>query len=195
MIGNIVEPNQQNEMSGKIRFVGENGQEMPAIFTQQRGIVVVSASGEGNYRLQNPYQSGTRFRLHIFNNQPAYVYAIACDNNMGINILFPYDAAISPLLNYSQNEVALPDETHLMQLDNTTGTDLFCLLYATEPLDIEQIKNNILQASGTFSQRLTTVLSDKLVAPNEINYSNSEMAFDAKSNKTVLPIIVSITHN
>ncbi len=88
------------DMSGNIKFMKSTGSGMLA-----------SLSGK-KYVMNQSYVSGTRFRIYISNNEPAYVYAIGSDNTKKVFKIFPYKYNISAALTYKQNNVALPDEDH-----------------------------------------------------------------------------------
>jgi C1A family cysteine protease len=198
LINNIKAPPEPEvpDLSGDLKFILENGNVMNAQYQQNRGLSVVSAMTQGYYKMSSPYSSGTNFRLYISNNEPAYVYAISSDNTFNINQLFPHEKGISPILNYKQNEIAIPDEEHYIQMDNTAGTDVFCLLYSKEALDIEEIITIVKNTEGSFSERLEKALSLKLVDINNIEFEKNNISFSAYSNnKAIVPIIVKIEHS
>ena len=137
--------------------------------------------------MDRAYTEGTQFRLYLRNNEPAYVYALAMDNTNQAVVLFPYKPTISPALNYKNNEVALPSESKYIQMDNVRGTDVFCLLYSKQPLDIQAIAGRLAQETGTFFQRLYKTMGDKLVDRQYLRYYNVEIA--PLSKKREKPLI------
>ncbi|TAF64179.1 MAG: DUF4384 domain-containing protein [Cytophagales bacterium] len=176
------------DLSGEIKFVNANGSEMNATLqTNQQGV--------GYYAMTQAYSSGTRFRLYISNNQPAYVYAIGSDLTTKIFNIFPHKAGISAALNYSSNSVAIPDEDHYVQMDNTIGTDYLCVLYSKEPLNIDQIKQLISQQTGSFAEKITKALSTKLVSSDKASFEQGGVRFQAASgDKSVIAVIVETKH-
>jgi len=172
------------ELSGRMKFVTSTGVEMQAFLT-------------GNiYKMNDPYKSGTRFRLNISNNQPAYVYAIGFDGTLKTFQIFPHLPNVSPILNYKQNDVAIPDEEHFIQMDNTVGTDYFCVLYSKDALDIKSIKAKIEAAPGLFADRVKSAVGSKFIDFPDVNYSpNGDISFSAKSTtKNVVALIVEMKH-
>ncbi|MCU0443561.1 MAG: C1 family peptidase [Microscillaceae bacterium] len=171
-------------LSGSLKFVLSAGETMLA---NQR---------EGYYEMIKPYHSGTLFRLYISNNEPAYMYAFSSDLSKKNYKIFPATESISPFLSYKGNNVAIPDEDHFLQMDNTVGTDYFCVLYSLEKLDIEQILQEMEKQSGNFQTRLRKVLGDKMLNPRETHYlGKGEIGFKAyNKDKKVIPIIVSLKH-
>jgi hypothetical protein len=177
------------DLSGEIKYVLSSGEEMKANYTTNVG-------GLGYYKMQEAYSSGTRFRLYISNNQPAFVYAIGSDLTEKIFNIFPHQAGISAALNYESNNVAIPDEEHFIRMDNTIGTDYLCVLYSKEPLDIENIKTQINQQQGTFAEKVSKVLKSKLVNTANAKYNSNNIKFSAESaGKSLMAVVVEIEHN
>ena len=211
------------DFSGDLRFVLANGTPMNTVIEEIRGMFVTNndnptpsptpkpSTNPSNfnpdpnwatgkfiaYRMDRAYTEETQFRLYLRNNEPAYVYAVAMDNTNQAVVLFPYKPNISPALNYKNNEVALPSESNYIQMDNVRGTDVFCLLYSKQPLDIQAVCRRLEQETGTFFQRLYKTMGDKLVAREHLRYYNQRIRFEVKSNGTgsVVPLVVEIPHN
>lgn len=176
------------DLSGEIRFQLSSGGNMNAKY-------VSNASGLGYYKVQEPYTSGTKFRLYISNNEPAYVYAFGSDLTNEVFKIFPHKEGISAALNYKSNNIALPDEEHFIRMNETTGTDYLCVLYSKEPLDIEDIKAQVAEQSGTFAQKVNTVMKNKLVNTQNTTYSANQIKFSAVSKgKPVVAVIVETEH-
>lgn len=172
------------DLSGTVRFVLSNGSEMKADLN-------------GNtYKMQDAYKSGTRFRIYISNNEPAFVYAIGSDLTNETYLVFPYSPTISAALNYKQNDVALPDEDHYIEMDEKEGTDYLCVLYSNKPLSISTIQSQIERTSGTFKQKVESVLNSDLVSESNIEFlTDTEIGFKAKSNgKSVVVLLIETQH-
>lgn len=173
-------------LSGSLKFQLASGQNMNP-----------SLSGQGSiksYKISESYNSGTRYRIYISNNQPAYVYVISSDLQNNVSKIFPPDDNTSPALVYKNNNIAIPDESWWVQLDNTVGTDYTCVLYSVEQLDINAIMTNIRNASGSFYDKVSSALGDKLVPSGDIRFSQNNVEFNAQTNKIIVPIIIEITH-
>lgn len=91
----------------------------------------------------------------------------------------------------------MPSESSYIVMDDVKGTDIFCLLYSKEALDIESINRQLEQETGTFFQRLYKIMEDKLVHREHLRYYNQRMRFEVKSygTGTVVPIVVELPHN
>jgi len=178
------QPSKEVDLAGAVKYVLSNKEEMNADLTAGK-----------TYKMKQAYKSGTKFRLYISNNAPAFVYAFGSDATNKTFQIFPHLPTISPALNYSANDVAIPDEDHFIQMDNTIGTDFLCVVYSINPLDIDQIRQKIETSSGTFSEKVKSVLSDKLVTSSELTFDMSKISFKAKSkDKSVVALIVEIPH-
>lgn len=208
------------DFAGDLRFVLLDGTEMKANIVEVRGLGVGGddvpptpkqtvnpnnfeydpnlTSGKFiAYRMDKAYSEGTKFRVYLRNNEPAYVYAIAMDNTNTASVLFPHKPNISPVLNYKDNEVALPSEKNYIVMDNIKGTDVFCLLYSKEELDINSLCRQLESQTGTFFQRLYKTLKSQLVPRDYLRYYNQRLRFEIKSNGfgSIVPIVVEIPHN
>lgn len=146
------------------------------------------------YKISGEYMSGTRYRVYISNNEPAYVYVIGSDLNNNVSKVFPPTNRISPALVYKSNNIAIPDEKWYIEMDNTVGKDYLCVLYSAVELPIDDIVAKIKGASGTFMDKLKYALGDRLVSASETSYGNGEIRFSAKSNATVVPLIAEVVH-
>lgn len=171
-----------NDLSGSLVFQLTDGGNMPVSFQNNL------------YQVTQNYPSKTKFRLLLSNNEPAYVYAFSTDKTDKFVQLFPYKSG-SAILDYAKNEVALPDESHSIEMDGVKGTDIFCLLYSKEELDIKKILRDLKREANDFLPSLQNVLGNKLVNPADIQYDRSKMSFKATSrDKSIVPIIVMIPH-
>ncbi|MEZ4851229.1 MAG: DUF4384 domain-containing protein [Bacteroidia bacterium] len=157
------------ELKGSVQFVENTGQSMDVYLKN------------GTYHFKNPYPGGTRFRMYINNNEPAYLYAFGTDRTGELFPIFPFDPSISPALTYSNNQVAIPSEEKHIRLDSNPGTDYMCLLYARSPLKIEEIKTKVRNGSGTFEERVKAALGKQLIELSEVNLHRDEIGFEAKS--------------
>ena len=156
--------------------------------------VLVDKGGFPHYKLRGSYISGTRYRLYLTNNEPAFVYIIGSDLKSNTSRVFPPRDDISPALTYKQSHIAIPDEKWYIEMDNQVGTDYMCVLYSMHELDIENIIHSIETGSGSFYDRLENVLGNVVVPEEDVTFSNNKISFDAATNGTVVPIVVEINH-
>ena len=180
-------PPQLVDLSGELHFVLATGQEMKPQLQSLNAIPY--------YKLEGSYISGTRYRLYISNNEPAYVYVIGSDLTNAVSKVFPPTDRISPALVYKSNDIAIPDEKWYIQMDNTKGKDYVCVLYSGDELPINDIVKKIKSASGTFFDKVYKVLANDIVPAKSIKYNPAVIKFDVKkTDKTVVPVIVEIDH-
>jgi hypothetical protein len=171
------------DLSGKLKAVTASGEELKWTWNGKF------------YQLPQPLQAGAKFRLYLSNNEPAYVYIFASDDQEQISQLFPHQEGVSAALTSKKSELAIPDEEHYFSLDESAGTDYVCLIYSKEMIDIQKLKSNLNTASGSLSEKLQKILTTKLVSSQDIAFKPNEMSFTAtsKGKETVL-LTVQITH-
>lgn len=170
----------KNKFAGSMRFHLSTGADMTPVLSN------------GVYNMRGSYISGTRYRIYLSNNEPAYVYVIASDNTRSVSKVFPPDERTSPALVYKSNDIALPDEKWFIEMDDTTGTDNICVLYSQNPLDINAVMAAIERGTGSFDQRVRAALGTKAVTG--ATFAPSQISFTAQSDATVVPVFVNITH-
>ena len=81
------------DLSGQIKLMLSDGKMMPVILN--------SDLNGSTYKTSKSYTYGSRFRIYISNNEPAYVYAISTDLSNEIVKIFPYTEGISAALSKS----------------------------------------------------------------------------------------------
>ena len=149
------------------------------------------------YQAKGKYLSGTKFRLYISNNAPAYVYVIASDLDNNVTKLFP-TGNVNASLNYSYNNIVLPDEEdprNIYYFDNNAGKDYFCVIYAAKELPIDNIIGRVIAAPGSFPQKIRSALNDNgLVKSTDIIYKKNEIAFETLTKGNVVPLILELSH-
>lgn len=174
-------------MSGDMWIVERDGEGIPLVINDDEGDIPY-------YYITEDYPSGKKFRLVVSNHEAAWVYVIASDMQNHVTKLFPYANNISAYLNYSENNIAIPDESHEFELDATSGTDYFCVLYSQKEIDINDIVEKISLAEGTFYQKIKKVLGSSLAQKEEVRYIQNDIGFSAKTDKPIVPLVVEISH-
>jgi len=98
-------------------------------------------------------------------------------------------------LDYKKNDVAIPDEDHYIEMDNTVGTDYLCVLYSLKPLNIDQIQQAVENASGSFEARIKNAVGSDIVDKQNIKFDPNSVSFSAKSQgKSVVSLIIETKH-
>lgn len=174
-------------MSGDLFIVERDGGGCPIVINDDTDDIPY-------YYVTEDYPSGKKFRLSVSNHEPAWVYVIASDIQNNVTKLFPYADNISAYLNYSENNIAIPDESHEFELDAVPGTDYFCVLYSQEELDVNNLVEEIRQANGSFYDKLKTVLGELLATKEDVRYIKNDIGFSAKTDNPIVPLIVEISH-
>ena len=147
------------------------------------------------YKLNENFKSGTLFRIYLQNSEPAYVYTFGFDKTEKVFSIFPHKNDISAFLSYSNNEVVIPDETHFIETDETTGKNYICVLLSKKTIDTEKLYKNIESQYGTFYKRIDMSIQTEKISKNNTIYLPNKTSFSASSNsKTCSFIILEANH-
>ena len=150
----------------------------------------------GVIELNKAYKGGTRFRIYVGNNQPAYVYVFGTDLTNKTYHIFPQTRLISPYLDYVNSRVAFPDEKHWIEMDNTDGTDYLYVLYSLVPLNIKKIEEKMEEIKGDYENKIFKILGPKTFSLKESETSGtSTFRFNAMSvKKETLAVVIKMQH-
>ena len=147
------------------------------------------------YAVQEDFPSGTRFRLYLDNNEPAYVYMVGVDTAWKTYRLFPSDDTMSPALTFKSNRVALPGEDLFIQTDQNPGEERIVVLYSQREIDLGKVEDALQNQAGDIAARLKAALGDALVPFDQVEYQKDRMAFQARGRTNgVVALLVSINH-
>jgi hypothetical protein len=182
----VPEPEEKIRFSGELKFQLTTGGEMP--------VTQLNRSGIPTYKTQKPYIGGTRYRIYLSNNEPAFVYIIGSDLTNAVSKVFPYDKRVSPALYYKSNNIAIPDEQHAIEMDRTNGTDFVLFLYSLKELPIDDLVNKIRTNRGDFAQKVKGALGGDLVPFEEVVLERQGIKFSSKSQKSVVAVVVEVDH-
>lgn len=187
-----------NKLGGEITLKLSSGSNMPVSLAQgaTRNFNIVKAS-KTTYKVDKAYTSGTQFRIYLKSKQRGYVYLIGYGSaDKSVNKLYPFNN-YSDFFNYTNSEIALPNEDYFIEFDNKPGRDILCVLYSKEKLNIDDIVSKAKYGSGDFVSRVKTVLSNKMFKGADVNFSSNKIAFTASSKSTsakVVPIFIEMNH-
>lgn len=180
------QPIKENILAGSLQLQLSTGEELKGALVSN-GILPY-------YKIAQTCYSGNRFRIHISNDAPAYVYVLSSDLQNNTTLLFP-QKGVSPALFYKSNNIALPSETTHITFGKITGKDYLCVLYSIKELPIHDMMSKMNSQQGTFYEKVKSALGDLLVPFEDVTYKPGQIDFNAKTDKIVLPIISEITHN
>ena len=157
-IDNIYKGKEEKVLSGSMYLQLATGEIIAQQLTRWKRKIPV-------YKAKGKYISGTRCRVYLSNNEPAYVYVIGSDLENNVSKLFPHTSNVSPALVYSSNNIALPSEDSYIEMDETSGKDYFCLLYSSQALPIDSIIDKTKHARGSFEEKLIYALDEYGLVP------------------------------
>lgn len=177
-------------LNGRLHFRLRDATPMPA------HRVLGSGADLAAYKMDKPYESGTRFRFFVTTNTEAYIYAFATDNTGKVNKILPFEDGMSPLIG-PNSTIAFPSEQKVVRMDQQKGTDYLVVLYTDRPINARQLHEKLNAAGGPLATRLRSALGPRLVDSSSVKYSNNDIAFDIErvAPGGVVPLMVEIEHN
>lgn len=188
LIGNLQSDTGKAAFEGAVRY---------QIQGRNEGLTV-KANKDGVYVATKGMTSGTQFRLFLHNSQPAYVYAFASDEaTKKTTAIFPYDKTnTSAALDYSDNEVAFPDEKHWIRLDQVTGTDYLVVLYSKKALDLQAIRAAYERASGGLATRVAAAVGPHWIPVTQAHLDQDRPGFkvNTQDQEGVFGLMLAIPH-
>ncbi|PQJ78464.1 C1 family peptidase [Polaribacter porphyrae] len=192
-----------NTISGEITLKLSNGRSMPSTLSSEakRNFNIVKATKnkklKTTYAINKSYSSGTQFRIYLKSKQRGYVYLIGYGgSDKSVNKLYPFEN-FSPFFNYTNSEIAIPNEDYYIEFDNKPGQDILCVLYSKERLDINSIISKAKYGPSDFVANIKKALQYKTFKGNEVDFNTNKIAFNASSSSytsKVVPIFISVNH-
>jgi len=185
-------------VSGELTLKLSNGNNMVATLSKDasRNFNIVKAV-KTTYRIDKNYTSGTQFRIYLKSKQKGYVYLIGYgSSDKSVNKLYPFEK-FSDYFNYTDSEIALPNEDYFIEFDSNPGRDILCVLYSKEKLDIDKIVRSAKYGSGDFVSRVKKALQYKMYKGTDIAFQDNKIAFATKSSNSsakVVPIFIEMNH-
>ncbi len=148
------------------------------------------------YKTDKPLYSRERYRIHLSNAFPAYVYVFAVDKLGNANLLFPQqDRKVSALLTGQDDHIVLPSERHWITLDDNIGTDYLCIIYSKNSIDFREILIELSRPNKSPIDLLRYVLQSQIVPHAAMQIEPDKISFKAASGlQSVVPIIVEMEH-
>ncbi|MGJ8743179.1 C1 family peptidase [Polaribacter sp.] len=187
-----------NKLGGELNLKLSDNTVMPISLADgaTRNFNIVKAT-KTTYKVTKSYTSGTQFRIYIKSKQRGYVYLIGYgSSDKSVNKLYPFNN-YSDFFNYSNSEIALPNEDYFIEFDNNPGRDILCVLYSKEKLNINDLVTKVSGSSGDFVSNVKKALSDKIFKGSDISFSKDKISFNASSKTNaskVVPIFIEVNH-
>lgn len=187
-----------NKLGGEITLKLGNGNQMPVTLSDgaTRNFNIVKAT-KTTYKVDKTYSSGTQFRIYLNSKQRGYVYLIGYGAyDKSVNKLYPF-SNFSDFFNYTNSEIAIPNEDYFIEFDNKPGQDILCVLYSKEKLNINDIVDKAKYGNGDFVSRIKQALSYKMFKGKDVSFETNKISFNASSTNTsakVVPIFISMNH-
>jgi hypothetical protein len=187
-----------SSISGEITLRLANGKNMVPTLSNEakRGFGIVKST-KTTYSIDKMYTSGTQFRIYLKSKQRGYVYLIGYGSaDKSVSKLYPFEN-YSDFFNYTNSEIAIPNEDYFIEFDNKPGRDILCVLYSKEKLNINSIISKAKYGSGDFVQKIKKALQYKMFKGDDLTFRSDKIAFKASSNSSyakVVPIFIQMNH-
>jgi hypothetical protein len=180
----ISSPNDQKKLSGSVQLRLNTDRPVPLEYVE-----------EGVFKSADPFTTGTYFRVYLKNYEPAYIYIFGLDDENQYFKIFPHSEAISPALVYSSYELAIPGEDNYIEIIGDPGQENLCILYCKEPIDYNDLVENLAKYPGSLIENLDALLSEKVINPSVIELENDRLKFDFRiDDQTAVLIRIQINH-
>jgi hypothetical protein len=150
-----------------------------------------------SFNVSKPLFSGNRYKIKFTLSQAAYVYVISKDERNNYSRLFPQkESNESPLINFTNATLFLPNEHQNYKLDDMPGKEKMCVLLSKSPIDIKSLDEQISLANNNIYQTIRSSLSARLVEITNVKYANdSKIYFDsAVTDDNVLAFFIEMNH-
>jgi len=163
---------------------------------QQTRTAVFNLTENNYYKSEEIFTGAAQVSFILGARESAFVYSFRAVQPLNSGdfytpvLLFPQNG-VSPLLNYSENLIALPGENRSISLD-TAGTEYIITLYSKEALDILRIMRVFSSANGSINKRLAAAIGDGYTTA--LFYSESEAAFTASPEdpRAVAALVIAV---
>ncbi|HOZ96376.1 MAG TPA: C1 family peptidase [Niabella sp.] len=204
------------ELSGSVDFKLNTGDDMPIQRTSTRNLTVEDDEPQAKedlvaYTMAQTYGSGTKFRFYMTVDKDAFVYAFATDLKGKVNRILPFDDKVSTRV-VPNSVIAFPSDSKVVKMDEEKGRDYLLILYSAVALDSKDIAEKMNGMTGAFSDKIKSVLGNKLIDKSKIEYHKDKVGFSTKkissrnltveddepatpTGGSVVPLMVEIKHN
>lgn len=187
-----------NIIKGTVKIVGENGKRYSVkkiSGINSKGQNTVENTQIADYTVVEDLHSGDKYRLLISTEKPVYMYVLASDLNNNNSVLFPNNSKVNPFIDTKLADVPIPNNNYWIQLDNNTGVDFVIVIYSVEKLDVNRIKNEINNTSGTINDKIEKALSNYVMKKEHVKFDSNNISFSASSkNKKAVAIVIKMNH-
>lgn len=193
-------PQRQKHLKASVRLELNDGSTMAvahegntfsrSVLGWQQVVVADSVQSIGDYQTTATYPAGTRYRMHVDVDRPAYVYVLGADSDNRHGALFPHEDGISPYL-YQESSVHVPSTRHWFQLHGNVDSDYSIVLFSEDQINIADIIQQLDEMDGPLLDKLYLLFNNQLVAKDDVSLSANEMAFEAsyQSGRLVMVLL------
>jgi len=130
----------------------------------------------------------TKFKIEVTNSLECYTYIFGQETDGSSYVLFPYTEKHSPYCGITGTRLFPKDFS--MQADEVGNKDYMAIVVTKQPVDYKAMNDLINSKSGTYEQKVSAALQNKLV--KNVNFLPGEVISfetDAKEDDVVMMVI------
>jgi hypothetical protein len=150
--------------------------------------------------IKEPLRSGSQFEMSVQNQVGCYMYAFATGASKQVDVLFPNQPNRKRVNAFvaGGKTVRLPAGAQAFTLDDKIGTDMMCILYSKNRLNVDEMAQKMQQQHRNmpFIKAVETVLGSQLIQNENVTFgSGKTKGIQSKDKKgQVLMVMVAVQH-
>ena len=129
-----------------------------ALKLNEGGYIPFKGGMPGMFSTSQPVRQGDLFKLEVTNNIPCHIYVFGEETDGSSYVLFPYTEKHSPYCGITGTRLFPRD--YSMETDDIGNRDHIAIVMSKEPLDYNAFNQRISNASGSYSNKLQSVLGE-----------------------------------
>lgn len=158
------------ELSASFNFATKDGSQMAA-----------TDLGNGNFKINNPYPTGTIFNVQIEFNQPIFFYSLLFSETWDHFKMYPLDPSISPWITQDFLKFPLWAPSDIV-LTDPPGKNFLVFIVSGSAVDTEQFAKDLKYSEGSYLSEVNSKNSLSW-SPNKIEFTGT---FQRKSTVALM---------
>ncbi len=130
-----------------------------AVTFKKGGTELMSARlrNNGYYKLSRPWPSGTQFQVTTQFGADVFFYAIAFDEQLNHEVLYPPEHGVYSWLSKDDSPVVLPDKAHMITLTEPAGKNYMLLALSGRQMKVEEMLTRIKNGNHDLASSVQTM--------------------------------------
>lgn len=123
--------------------------------------IPLKKTADNIFETSSPIKKLTKFKIQVTNSLECYTYIFGQETDGSSYILFPYTEKHSPYCGITGTRLFPKD--YSMQADENGNKDYMAIVVTKQPMDYKALNTLINSKSGSYAQKISAALQDKLV--------------------------------